>query len=333
MPFSRAVTAGGQTHIVQANPALQMLAGQVPGQAAAPEIKRPVGLLDVLAPQPETPIPFKPTSPEVRLPRQVEAPEMFPPSGPPVTGIRPAATSAGYELTTRGLSEAEENALRADPSLANRVPSPFREAAQQVVKEHKDNIETFRKAAKDDPNIVYYLGTPDAPGVKSVRDQLNAILSKHRDASGSVDFSKVSPTEAFSQLFALAKVNDPKAVVRQQEIEAISEGAGIRDKFENLYNKVVNGQHLPPRILKGIYDTVQSKANAAERGFFNSLSTLEQNADIAHVPLDRVIQDPVLLNQYQTWKTAPVIDSQERYLQLPSGSLYKDSYGTLSRKP
>lgn len=334
MPYHRAVTMGDKTTIVQGSPALEFVADQLKGQSQAPDVRRPVGLFDVLAPKAgESAPPFftPPQAPPVRKNVDVSAPT-WPSSGPSITGVRPAATSTGVEFTTSGLTEEQENELLEDPSLANRVPSPYREAAQRVVKEHSDNLAELQKIAERSSNIAVYLGAGETPGINQIRNQLNALMARHRGPSGVIDFSQVTPMEAFSTLFSASKVNDPKAVMTQAEMEQAEKNFGIPATISNIFNQWKTGQKIPPSRIEDIYNVVNTKANEAQTALFNSLSNLEKMAEKRKVKLNEIIPDPTVLTHYSAWKNLPKIDSKAQFEQLPIGTQYRDSSGKIGTK-
>lgn len=180
-----------------------------------------------------------------------------------------------------------------------------RQIEMQTKKE--DFLKSQRDAMTKNAPITSYIGNGEHPGIRQVKSQLDALVSNYRDPqTGVVDWSKVSPSEAFSLIFSEGKVNDPNAVIRQQEFENIANQVGLKDKAANLYRKVMDGQTVPPKLLENIYNTVNKKAEGARQDFFKNMTGVEEHANenpYYRVSADQLLDDPTLRQEYQDWKT------------------------------
>jgi hypothetical protein len=183
---------------------------------------------------------------------------------------------------------------------------PAFEKQMTLQKNYEDYIQGLRDTMSKNAPITSYIGNGEHPGIRQVKSQLDALVSNYQDPkTGEIDWTKVNPSEAFSILYSEGKINDPGAVIRQQEFENIANQVGIKDKAENLYRKIVEGQSVPPALLKNVYATVGKKANGARNDFFTSLSGIESEAEknpYYKVGIDRLVFDPTLRQEYELWK-------------------------------
>lgn len=192
------------------------------------------------------------------------------------------------------------------PTAAFTPVDPIFNRQLELQAKREETIKGLRDVMGKNAAITSYLGSGEHPGIRQVQNSLDSLVQAYRDPkTGQVDWSKVNPSEAFSIIFSEGKVNDPNAVIRQQEFENIASQVGLKDKAENIYRHVMEGQHYPPKLLENIYNTVQKKADGAKQQFFQNLSGVEEEGaknPYFQVGADRLVQDPGLLKEYEAWK-------------------------------
>jgi hypothetical protein len=82
-----------------------------------------------------------------------------------------------------------------------------------------------------------YIGQPQIKEYQTVRTAFQNVKSAAKNPSAAGDLSLV---------FAYMKILDPNSVVREQEFANAQNAAGVPDRVQNVYNRILRGERLNP---------------------------------------------------------------------------------------
>ncbi len=218
-------------------------------------------------------------------------------------GIHPEFTKPGDAASMGAPTQEQIDAVTRDPSLLGRFDPVAQSVMKPIVDQHSANVERITKRVAGSAPLTNYIGAGEKPGLKQVASQLDGLVNEYKNPqTGAIDWTKVTPAEAFSIIFAEGKVNDPNAVIRQQEFENIARQSGLKDTASNIYRKVMDGQLFAPRLMQNIYNAVHKKVESARQSAFSDFRNIAKEAGEKHVPLEHVINDPDVINEFNQWQ-------------------------------
>ena len=130
---------------------------------------------------------------------------------------------------------------------------------------------THQKSKANNPNVI---ADPEkrAQVEAGLRKELTARTSDYRvlrDAARSINAVAKNPSPAgdLSLIFSYMKVLDPSSVVRESEQAMATNAAGVPERIRNLYNKLLIGESLSPKMRQDYISKAQTLANQKRRSF------------------------------------------------------------------
>jgi len=199
------------------------------------------------------------------------------------------------------------------------MPEKQQAQAKALWEQHGADFNQKREQFSKVPAVASYLGSgPDAPGIYPAWQDVNQFRLKHTDAQGNWT-SDLSPQEATTLVYRLGRIDNPGAIVRQQEFETIANNAGILDRFRADWTKAEKGLGLPMSTARDIYNVVDQLKGQAQLRAHDAMAAWEPRLKERGLKLEDMVDSQPALKEYYQQRAPKMPDEQTAIAQVPVG--------------
>jgi hypothetical protein len=180
-------------------------------------------------------------------------------------------------------------------SEATGVQDPLDREAKQANIDHT-RAQTA-KLDREETTTGPYANIKDRAGVeKDLRGEVastNKEYSVIRDSTAKIEAIAQNPSPAsdMALVFSFMKILDPASVVRETEYANAQNAAGVPERIQNLWNKVLDGEFLTPNQRQDFLNQAQTLAKTQRAQYDRSLNQYRSVAERLQVDPRNVILD------------------------------------------
>lgn len=168
----------------------------------------------------------------------------------------------------------------------------------------------------------YFAGQGEQAGILPLWRDVDSFRQKHMDPKTGAWASDLTPQEAKTLVYRMGRIDNPGAMVRQQEFETIAKGAGVYDNIVAELKKWQNGQGLPAFVVKDLYNVIDQLKGGAEQRAHEAMASWEPELAQRGLALEDVIHDRPALQAFQSVYGPLMPDAQTAKAKLPPGTVF-----------
>lgn len=223
-----------------------------------------------------------------------------------------------------GLSPDQISTIKKDPvGGVAALPGAQQEAGKAYSGALTKNLQDYQDRVVKTPALATYFGNGgEQQGVLPLFRDVDAFRQKHTDGKGNWT-GDLSPQEATTLVYRLGRIDNPGAMVRQQEFETIAKNAGVYDSIVASLQHAAEGKaKIPAAVVKDIYNVVDQLKNSAELRAHDAMRSWEPELAQHGLDLSDVIHDNRALAEFNAKYGPYAPNVQAATQQLPPGSRF-----------